>query len=376
MRGYSKLREQEALKRRRPFHIAGASLIAIGVGWLVWNGSASAVGSAVARWADAQRDPRTYGHRQAEPEAVPAAVPAPAPLPVPESAPVKPVPDPEPPFQVEQARAAAPALEPEKPPAGLRAWYGVVYDLVTLRPITGAKLIFKAGNQEINVATTDGAGHYHVRLEMSHSHWLSVSIAPRQGYLNGLLEDRDPPLRDLPLETRRVIMDDADSSEVGPVPLRFPKGARVVELNLVLVPSVGPSAAALAARPKNIRRVSGMVYDLATLAPVPSAVITFTKDDDQDDVARTMSNNDGYYEASLSKGDGWTVSVAARNRRPGQVFDIDPPYRVYGEDVRREAFESFTDGDLMPAPVEWPGGKSTVRLDLIVLPERWPSAPK
>lgn len=313
MRGYAKLREQEALKRRRPFQIAGASLIAIGVGWLVWNGSASAAGSAVARWMDAQRDPRTYGHRQAEPEAVPApapaAVPAPAPLPVPESASV-PVPAPEPPFQVEQARAATSALEPEKPPAGLRAWYGVVYDLVTLRPITGAKLFFKAGNQEINVATTDGAGHYHVRLEMS------------------------------------------------------------------LVPSVGPSATALAARPKNIRRVSGMVYDLATLAPVSSAVITFTKDDDQDDVERTMSNIDGYYEASLSKGGGWTVSVAARNRRPGQVFDIDPSYRVYGDDVRREALESFTDGDLMPAPIEWPGGKSTVRLDLIVMPERWPSAPK
>jgi hypothetical protein len=376
MRGYTKQRERETEKKRRPFYIAVGSLIAIAAGWLVWSGAAGAAFSSVGRWADAQRDPKTYGLHQAELPSIPE--PAKIQTPIAASEIPKPVPAPEPPRpQVEQASAAVPALEPEKPPAGMRAWYGVVYDLVTLRPLAGAKLAFSAGNQEIAVAMTDAAGHYHVKLDMAHSLWLSVSIASaHQGYLRGLIEDRDPPILELPLETRRVIMDDTKMNDVGPVPLRIPAGARVIELNLVVVPSVGPAASALAPSPMSNRRVSGQVYDLASLAPVSSAMITFTKDDNEEDAVRAMTNKDGSYDVSLPKGDGWTVSVAATNRRPGQVFDIDPGYRTFGVDVRRAALESVTDGDLAPAPVEWPRGKSAIRLNLIVMPERWPSPPK
>lgn len=116
-------------------------------------------------------------------------------------------------------------------------------------------------------------------------------------------------------------------------------------------------------------RVSGTVYDLATLQPVQGADITFLRDDKEPATATTAG--DGSYEIDLVKGDGWTVSVEAQGRRPGQVLDIDPPYRVRDADERRAALELISDGDLGPAAVDWERSSSRVRLDLVVVPSRW-----
>ncbi|MDP3541378.1 MAG: hypothetical protein Q8T11_02795, partial [Elusimicrobiota bacterium] len=121
-------------------------------------------------------------------------------------------------------------------------------------------------------------------------------------------------------------------------------------------------------------RVSGTVYDLATMESVQGADITFLRDDKEP--AKATTGDDGSYEIDLAKGDGWTVSVEAHGRRPGQVLDLDPSYRVRDADERRAALELITDGDLGPAAVDWKRSSSKVRLDLIVVPSQWPSSPR
>lgn len=147
-------------------------------------------------------------------------------------------------------------------------------------------------------------------------------------------------------------------------------------------PSSAPAAAAPAPRrrpasslpAKSDWRVSGTVYDLATMESVQGADITFQRDDQEPSKATT--GDDGSYEIDLAKGDGWTVSVEAHGRRPGQVLDLDPSYRVRDADERRAALELITDGDLGPAAVDWKRSSSKVRLDLIVVPSQWPSSPR
>lgn len=123
---------------------------------------------------------------------------------------------------------------------------------------------------------------------------------------------------------------------------------------------------------ENAWRVSGVVYDLATLDPVPRAEITFLRDEKEPATATT--NDKGEYEIDLVKGGGWTASMKSPKHRPGQVLDIDPPYRVRDADERRAAMEALTDGDLIPAPVDWKRASSKVRLDLVAVPSRWSDA--
>lgn len=142
-------------------------------------------------------------------------------------------------------------------------------------------------------------------------------------------------------------------------------------------PSAASAAAAPAARPaaagppaKGDWRVSGSVYDLAELRPVAGAEITFLRDGREP--AKAGTGDDGTFEIDLAKGDGWTVEVQAPGYRPGQVLELDPPYRARDADERRAALELITDGDLAPAAVGWKRSSSRVRLDLIVVPSRWP----
>jgi len=137
------------------------------------------------------------------------------------------------------------------------------------------------------------------------------------------------------------------------------------------------SAAAREARTeplaKNVWRVSGTVYDLATLDPVPGAKITFLRNDGEPVTATT--DDRGEYEADIAKGDGWTVSLKSPKHRPGQVLDIDPPYRVRDADERRAAVNALTDGDMAAAPLNWGRGSSRVRLDLVAVPNDWNDGP-
>ena len=148
-------------------------------------------------------------------------------------------------------------------------------------------------------------------------------------------------------------------------------------------PEQGPAAAAAPSAPpsrparplplaKNSWRVSGTVYDLATLQPVQGADITFLHDEKEPRKATT--DDAGSYEIDLAKGDGWTVSLEAHDRRPGQILDIDPSYRVRDADERHAAFDHISDGDLSPAQVGWKRSSSKVRLDLIAVPNYWTNA--
>lgn len=154
-------------------------------------------------------------------------------------------------------------------------------------------------------------------------------------------------------------------------------------------PSSGETAASSpAVKPpvaKNAWRVSGIVYDLSSLDPVPNSEITFFGDYRKP--VTTITGADGAYEVDLSKSDGWTVGVNAPDRRAdkmggivpgwrrGQVLDVDPPYRVRDSDERQAAVDAISDGDLAPAAVGWKRSASNVRLDLVVVPAPIPSKP-
>jgi hypothetical protein len=255
MRGYAKLREDKARKRRRPFQILAALLALGGGGWLLTThgarlkAAASSAGGAVVRWADDLRNPSHYAMRSTP----------------------KPEPKPEPP--------AAPG-DPVAPERAMR------------------------------------------------SQLFPEDVAPAQ----------PTPPADAPAK-----------------PAPRPSGPR-------------PLA-------KNAWRVSGAVYDLATLEPVPGAEVTFLRDEKEPQATRTDER--GAYEIDLVKGSGWTVSVISPDRRRGQILDIDPSYRVRDADERRAALNNVTDGDLIPAPVGWKASSSKVRLDLFAVPYRWtgPSSP-
>ena len=150
-------------------------------------------------------------------------------------------------------------------------------------------------------------------------------------------------------------------------------------------PAKGPAPApgaspAVAARPpapkpllKNAWRVTGTIYDLATLAPVPKAHIIF-KYEGMPPVEAT-TDEQGAYEVDLDKKDGWSVSLKAPGHRRGQILDIDPPYRVRDADERHAAFDHLTDGDLIPVQVGWKPTSSRVRLDLVAAPQYWSDTP-
>ena len=254
MRGYAKLREDKARKRRRPFQLLAAVLLLGAGGWLFkthgarLTAAASAAGGAIARWADDLRNPSHY------------------------------------------AMQAAPKPEPKPEPP----------------PVPGAP------------------------------------VAPESAMRSQLFpEDYQPPApaADAPAKP-------PERRPAGPKPLA-----------------------------KNAWRVSGTVYDLASLKPVPGAEVTFLLDEKAPRSATTDEN--GSYEVDLPKGDGWTVHMVAPDRRGGQILDIDPSYRDRDADERRAVFENITDGDLIAAPVGWRRSPSKARLDLFAIPNRWtgPSPP-
>ena len=256
MRGYAKIREDKARKRRRPFQILAALLLLGAAGWLIKNHgdqlskAASAAGGAISRWVDDLRNPSNY-----------------APKPQPQAPPADPQPPSAPGAPVEPERAMRAHLFPEDDPAP--------------PPAT------------------------------------PPADAPAP-----------PPAK----------------STAGPKPLA-----------------------------KNAWRVSGTAWDLETLEPIRNAQITFLRDEKDALAART--DEDGTYEIDIPKGNGWNVHMIAPDRRRGQVLDIDPSYRVRDADERRAVIQNVTDGDLIPAPVEWDRSRSKVRLDLFAIPNRWSGPP-
>ena len=125
--------------------------------------------------------------------------------------------------------------------------------------------------------------------------------------------------------------------------------------------------------PKNSWVVTGTVYDVDNLEPAKNATISFTRDTLPKVVVKTDDN--GEYEAVLAKGEGWTALVEVRNRRRGQVADLEPPYRTRDEDERRAAFDHISDGDLAPAAVAGNLKSAKVHMDFVTFPNYWSSSP-
>lgn len=117
-------------------------------------------------------------------------------------------------------------------------------------------------------------------------------------------------------------------------------------------------------------RVSGTVYDLATLEPVGDAEVVFLLHGRSPRTATT--GGDGTYEADIPKDEGWTVTLRSGRHKPGQIVDADPPYRSRDADERRATQQNASEGDLSPAPVSFPRSKSRVTLNLVAVPETWP----
>ncbi len=124
---------------------------------------------------------------------------------------------------------------------------------------------------------------------------------------------------------------------------------------------------------KNAWRVTGKVFDLATLNAASSVKVAFTREGQEP--VTGVTDDEGAYEVDLPKGEGWTVSARSPKHRRGQIVDLDPSYRARDADERKAALEQINDGDLTPAPVEWNLKQTKVRLDLVVVPQYWTANP-
>jgi hypothetical protein len=126
---------------------------------------------------------------------------------------------------------------------------------------------------------------------------------------------------------------------------------------------------------KNAWRVSGTVYDLATMQPVSGAIITFRGPSQE--TATAAADSSGRYVIDLPKKDGWTVNGVGGGGyggyfRPGQLLDVDPSYLNSDAEERRAVVEHTSDEDLAPVQVGWKLTDSKVRLDLMGVPRGWP----
>lgn len=119
----------------------------------------------------------------------------------------------------------------------------------------------------------------------------------------------------------------------------------------------------------NVWRVSGLVYDLNTLQPIPNSEVRFFRE--RGSSLTTKTDKTGRYEVDLVRGAGWHVSVTAPDRRKGQVVDINPSYRERDPEARRAASMHLSDSDLGPSPVNWSRKRSQVTLNLVAVPHAW-----
>jgi hypothetical protein len=119
-----------------------------------------------------------------------------------------------------------------------RRFYGVVYDVATLKPVAGAKLVFKMSGAENGwPVTTNALGHYQRDLVKATVEIpMVVEVTPVPGYRKGQLEDTDPPLRQRSHSARRGVLEETTDYDLEPVPLRYQKDAVIVSLDLVLLP--------------------------------------------------------------------------------------------------------------------------------------------
>ncbi len=144
----------------------------------------------------------------------------------------------EPPAEVPNA---TPPPEPGPITADERRFYGVVYDALTLKPVAGARLSFTMnGNEHALIATTNARGHYQADLFINTVDRVAVSISIKvpPGYRDGLIEDKDPPVRERVLSARRRLIEETSPDELEPVLVYVHDAHRLVALDLVLIPVI------------------------------------------------------------------------------------------------------------------------------------------
>ncbi len=98
-----------------------------------------------------------------------------------------------------------PAAKPEPPKPAAPAWTfeGNVYDLINLKPVAGAKMVFHAGGKDF-ACETDGKGRFKISLAPLAAGSYSLGIS-QKAYLDGYVDETSPPLDELEADERRAI---------------------------------------------------------------------------------------------------------------------------------------------------------------------------
>lgn len=263
--GRELVRQEELRLKRRPKRIAAAAAGLL-ILCLAWSARARISGSLAAAWSDfaaeveRTRDPRRYVAANPPPAAAPPAaagvanetvissfvylgggaspvlaVSAPAPASAGEASETIPM------AAETEARAAvaAAAPVPTQPGGPFRRFYGIIYDIDTLKPLGGVKVWFRLKGNDVGFTTTSNSlGHFQIEFFNGADSGLLVS-AEVPGYRPGLLEDKDPPLFERTHAARKSIKEELIEGDLDPFPLRFRESADLVELNLVVVPKAG-----------------------------------------------------------------------------------------------------------------------------------------
>jgi hypothetical protein len=158
-----------------------------------------------------------------------------------------PSPQAEPPSLVSAAPAAvaapAPTLGADAQPPSVKAprpdyWEvrGLVYDLYSLKPVSGAQVSFVSHETgERLAARTDRAGHYSLKAPRLSSGGYDVTVR-HPLYQDNYLDENDPPYRQMGLERRQDAGTLFLQSEVLHVPFLPPLDEGHPGLDLVLMP--------------------------------------------------------------------------------------------------------------------------------------------
>jgi hypothetical protein len=162
----------------------------------------------------------------------PAPSPAPRPAVTAVAAAVTPAPPPAaPPSTIE------PMERPSEGPAiPMRRLYGVVYDIESLRPVSGAQVKFSVSGGDLAWSTkTDQRGHYQIDVIENPRNVMLVS-AEAPGYRKGALEDSDPPLRLSKAKRRRSLVEETTDHDLAESIVRLGGSDNIIQFDLVVFP--------------------------------------------------------------------------------------------------------------------------------------------
>lgn len=151
-------------------------------------------------------------------------------------APEKPAAAPLPPAPPAPPRVARRPPAPPEAAVGLVRVFGVVYDLDTAAPISGAAIRIRGGGQDFWASSTDADGFYTVDIPAAYMQESLTAVFTAAGYREGQLEDSPASYFERPAEVRRAVIEQLAPSELEPLPVRSRQP--LLPLDVVLVPKV------------------------------------------------------------------------------------------------------------------------------------------